>query len=56
MSLTDKEIALELTKAYLDHLNVRVNNKAMHSHSSIKNLVEEYKIFYKTVSELDKDK
>ena len=36
--MSDKEIALELTKSYLEHLNIRVNNKALRIlNSSFKN-------------------
>ncbi|UQD52339.1 hypothetical protein C0971_10180 [Bacillus methanolicus] len=54
MSLTDKEIALELTKAYLEHLNTRVNNKAPQSHADVKFVVGTYSAFYNLVSSVDK--
>lgn len=56
MSLTDKEIALELTKAYLDHLNARVNNQATKSHSTVENTSKTYQYFYNAVSNCGADK
>lgn len=56
MSLTDKEIALELTKSYLEHLNVRVNNGAMKSHASQEITGNTYQYFYDLVSKVDKEK
>lgn len=53
MSLTDKEIALELTKAYLEHLNVRVNNSAMKSQASQETTGNTYQLFYDVVSKVD---
>jgi hypothetical protein len=53
MALTDKEIALELTKAYLEHLNVRVSGNKSHSFADAKLVIDCYKHFYKTVSEVD---
>ncbi|UXU48943.1 MULTISPECIES: hypothetical protein [Staphylococcus] len=51
--MSDKEIALELTKSYLEHLNIRVNNKAMHSQTSAENTSKMYQHFYNVVSHLD---
>ena len=56
MSLTDKEIALELTKAYLEHLNIRASKGAMHSHASAEHVANDYRYFYSLVSALDKSK
>lgn len=53
MSLTDKEIALELVKSYVEHLNARVNQKASHSHVDAKYLASAYSYFYKTISSLE---
>ncbi|MCI2913975.1 hypothetical protein FH160_03460 [Staphylococcus hominis] len=51
--MSDKEIALELTKSYLEHLNIRVNNKALHSQISAENTSKMYQHFYNLVSNLD---
>lgn len=52
MSLTDKEIALELTKITVEHFNRRVDNKGNHSFIDEKHVEHYYKTFYKSVSEL----
>lgn len=54
MSLTDKEIALELTKAYLEHLNVRASKGTMHSHANTENVANDFRYFYSLVSQVDK--
>lgn len=52
--MSDKEIALELTKSYLNHLNARVNsNNANHSHTNVENINKMYQYFYNLVSNLD---
>lgn len=56
MSLTDKEIALELTKAYLEHLNTRVNNQAMKSHATQENTGKTFQYFYNVVSKVVEEK
>lgn len=55
MALTDKEIALELAKSYVEHLNVRANLKGMHSNIDSKYLAGAYAFFYKTVSSVGKN-
>lgn len=52
MSLTDKEIALELTKITVEHFNRRVDNKGNHSFIDEKHVEHYYKTFYKSVSAL----
>ncbi|MCG2325841.1 hypothetical protein K4U30_05820 [Staphylococcus epidermidis] len=52
--MSDKEIALELTKSYLNHLNARVNsNNPNHSHTNVDNINKMYQHFYNSVSNLD---
>ncbi|MCO4332460.1 hypothetical protein MTQ91_10970 [Staphylococcus hyicus] len=52
--MSDKEIALELTKSYLEHLNARVNsNNTNHSHFNVEGTAKTYKYFYDLVSKLD---
>lgn len=55
MSLTDKEIALELTKLAVEHYNVKANLKAHHSHLNVSNIQDFYNSFYNTVSNLNSD-
>lgn len=55
MSLTNKEIALELTRLTVEHYNVKANLKAMHSHLDMQNIQDFYNSFYKIVSTLDSD-
>lgn len=53
-NMSDKEIALELTKSYLNHLNARVNsNNPNHSHTNVENINKMYQHFYNSVSNLD---
>lgn len=54
MSLTDKEIALELTKSYIEHLNERVKNKSSGSHTNVENISKTFKYFYSTVENCGK--
>ncbi|MEB7366971.1 hypothetical protein [Staphylococcus borealis] len=54
--MSNKEIALELSKSYLEHLNTRVNNKANHSHTNVENVGKMYQYFYDLVSKLDDSK
>lgn len=55
MSLTDKEIALELTKAYLGHLNARATSDQISgSHSKAENVAKMYQLFYSTASKSEK--
>lgn len=56
MSMSDKEIALELTKSYLEHLNTRVTAKATHSQTNAENLISIYSHFFDVISKLDKSK
>ena len=50
MTLTDKEIALELTKAYLEHLSHRSqSNNISKSHATTESIVHCYESFYTTV-------
>ncbi|MCG1670027.1 hypothetical protein K4P56_11425 [Staphylococcus epidermidis] len=52
--MSDKEIALELTKSYLNHLNARVNsNNPTRSHTNAENIGKTYQCFYDLVSKLD---
>ncbi|HHW5816541.1 TPA: hypothetical protein ACU2AF_001417 [Staphylococcus aureus] len=51
--MSDKEIALELTKSYLEHLNVRVSNKAIHSQIGAEDTNKMFQHFYNVVSKLD---
>lgn len=51
--MTDKEIALELTKAYMEHLNHRVQGGAAHiqgSHMSTEGLAKAYTYLLATIS------
>ncbi|HEA4274581.1 hypothetical protein I6D55_11295 [Staphylococcus aureus] len=51
--MSDKEIALELTKSYLEHLNVRASsNNTHHSHTTAENTEKMYQHFYNVVSKL----
>ncbi|MFJ7971277.1 hypothetical protein [Psychrobacillus sp. NPDC096389] len=51
MTLTDKEIALELTKAYLGHLNARASsNNISASHIKAENVATVYELYFSTVS------
>lgn len=53
MTLTDKEIALELTKAYLDHLSHRSqSDNISKSHATTESIVHCYESFYTTVHNL----
>lgn len=57
MNLTDKEIALELTKAYLGHLNARVtSNSNTGSHSKVENVAATYEYYFSVVSNVGKAK
>lgn len=51
--MTDKEIALELTRIYINHKNIQIENK--HQHTDVEpNFVQAlYNSFYKTVSSVD---
>ncbi|EZY60320.1 TPA: hypothetical protein P1U96_000573 [Staphylococcus aureus] len=52
--MSDKEIALELTKSYLEHLNARANaNNPNHSHFNVEGAGKTYQYFYNLVSKLD---
>lgn len=51
--MTDKEIALELTESYLDHLNNQMNNKHSHTDLDFKGVANTYKGFYNLVSKID---
>ena len=55
MSLTDKEIALELTKITVEHFNRRVDNKGQQSFIEEKHVDHFYKMFYNSVSALGND-
>lgn len=53
--MTDKEIALELTKAYIQHLNARATSVNINSsHLDGKNIPGMYKLFYKSVVDCEK--
>lgn len=52
---TDKELALELTKAYLEHLSIRAtSNRADGSHASVESTKNAYKHFYSVISGVEK--
>lgn len=54
MSMSNKEIALEITKAYLNHLSERAKTtKIEKSHASPDDVCAMYKKFYKSVSSSD---
>lgn len=56
MSMTDKEIALELTKSFLEHLNSRnLQNPASQS-TTVENTVKAFNIFYDSVSKVEDKK
>lgn len=50
MSITDKEISLELTKAYIEHLNRRIDVTQI----DIEHVRCYYKTVFDTVSSVDK--
>ncbi|GAE32414.1 hypothetical protein JCM9152_3948 [Halalkalibacter hemicellulosilyticusJCM 9152] len=55
MSLTDKEIALELTKSYIEHLNERIKSKSITgSHANAESISKTFKYFYSTVENCGK--
>ncbi|HDR7711234.1 TPA: hypothetical protein QCX89_003241 [Bacillus cereus] len=51
--MTDKEIALELTKAYMEHLNNKVAHSAPKSSISPQDFHTLYKSLFQTVSSLN---
>lgn len=52
--MSDKEIALELTKSYLEHLNVRANSaNPKHSLLNVEGTGKVFDYFYNLVSKLD---
>ncbi|WDT65156.1 hypothetical protein NV391_09305 [Companilactobacillus crustorum] len=51
--MTDKEIALELTKAYIEHKNIQIGAKHSHTDMDVKYVEEMYKGFYDIVSNVD---
>lgn len=53
MNLTNKEIALELTKLYVSHINTRVEHGRPNSNIDSQNISEVYKDYYQTVSTLE---
>ena len=56
MSMSDKEIALDLTKAFLEHLSARAQSDVKsESHATIEGVRITYKAFYETISSVDKD-
>lgn len=54
--MTDKEIALESTKAYLDHLNNQMNNKHSHTDLEFEGVANIYTGFYNLASKIDEGK
>lgn len=55
MGMTDKEIALEITKSYLNHLSDRArSNNINESHATAQNVCNMYKAFYDVVSSVGK--
>lgn len=55
MSLNDKEIALELTKAFVDHLSVRAQSKDIsQSHATPKHILNFYQEAFSVVSATEK--
>ncbi|KZU38545.1 MULTISPECIES: hypothetical protein [Lactiplantibacillus] len=51
--MTDKEIALELTKAYLNHKNTQIEAKHTHTDMDVEYVKDTYKGFYDIVSKVD---
>ena len=51
--MTDKEIALELTKAYLNHKNTQIEAKHAHTDMDVEYVKGTYKGFYDIVSKVD---
>ncbi|WP_049505475.1 hypothetical protein [Streptococcus oralis] len=52
MTLSDKEIALELTKITVEHFNIRVAQSIRQSGLTDEIIEQFYKRFYKTVTNL----
>ncbi|HFI0103525.1 TPA: hypothetical protein ACGOSC_000003 [Streptococcus suis] len=53
MSMTDKEIALELTKSYLEHLSQRANSSNVSkSHATEESIIHNYNAFYSMLQDL----
>ncbi|BDT64785.1 hypothetical protein SP4011_12020 [Streptococcus parapneumoniae] len=55
MTLSDKEIALELTKITVEHFNTRVAHSVPKSGLTEEAIEQFYKRFYKTVTNLKGD-
>ncbi len=52
MTLSDKEIALELTKITVEHFNIRVAQSVRQSVLTEETIEQFYKRFYETVTNL----
>lgn len=52
MTLSDKEIALELTKITVEHFNIRVAQSIQKSGLTEETIEQFYKRFYETVTNL----
>ncbi|WP_167390242.1 hypothetical protein [Apilactobacillus micheneri] len=48
---SDKELAVELTGQYLNHMNSQMNNKHPHTDLDLKGTINVYKSFYSAVHE-----
>ena len=55
MTLSDKEIALELTKITVEHFNIRVAQSVRQSVLTEETIEQFYKRFYETVTNLKDD-
>ena len=55
MTLSDKEIALELTKITVEHFNIRVAQSVPKSGLTEEAIEQFYKRFYETVTNLKDD-
>lgn len=54
--MTDKEIAMKLTEAYLDHLNHQMDNKHTHTDLDKSGVLNAYRSFYNAVASVDSGK
>ncbi|WP_340391235.1 hypothetical protein [Macrococcoides caseolyticum] len=52
--MSDKEIAYGLTKAYIEHLNTRINNQGNHSYSNPEQIAKTYLYFLQVVNGSEK--
>lgn len=52
--MSDKEIALELTKIYVEHLNKQMDNKHQHTDLDLNGFEITYSNLFKLVHSIDK--